>query len=68
MLLWGVMGLPHSFTPGAVRGLVPCSRAPRQCPAGELTHLQLPLHTWYLVHAGPKPGPLQTELLLPFAG
>lgn len=34
-------------------GLVPCSRVPQQCSGGELTALQLTVHTQYwVVQAG----------------
>ncbi|XP_049901825.1 transforming growth factor beta-2 proprotein-like isoform X1 [Epinephelus moara] len=37
-------------------GLVPCSRAPRQCPGGELAPLQPPVHAPYLVRMGTRTG------------
>ncbi len=61
-----VMGQPHSTAPRAVRGLVPCSKAPQQCPGGEMAPFQPPVHTPYrLVRAGLEPATIQFASQVP---
>ena len=48
---WQSEGAASCPAHGAVGCLVPCSRAPWQCPGGELEPLQLPVHFSYF---GPK--------------
>lgn len=50
----------------AVSGLVPCSRAPLQCPRGELATLQPPVHTLcWMVCAGLEPARTPVPKLSP---